>query len=266
MDSNTQTIFNLIDAQFEEAFFIGMARMMTICKVHAPNMKEKLAHEHMLYVYENISKKKTDIIAHTGYSAHHVKKFLEFIGIGKLKPQKRNSIFQYFLQDLQHLAEKSKNKEIPLKGFNSFNECFNRSASNDGYLTAKSVLFALEEAGCIKIIDKTKVRFLSAVPDGAKRRSDLMRQFSNLIYRFSHTQDRNFYAECKSEELLSMDLSTNEIPEEEFPIVRERVRELSRVYIQDVKTVLEEHEVPGHKNENETGIVVVQYENPINKN
>ncbi|WP_395376775.1 hypothetical protein [Marinicella sp. W31] len=239
-------LVSLIDAEMNESFDLGLAQFFSELNINLPKQIEKLEYEMMRYVYEKTqSRSKIQII--TGLSRHKIHKFIQNYRINQAleRQNPKQKVFTLFITELKELAEKLPNKEIPILGKkDSFNAIFDASAFQNGMITAKTMMESLEKSGCIVIKEKS-IRFLSALAKkGVNNPPDLIRQFSDVIYRMSCTQLHNKELENNDKTLYQMTVRSTSIPPEKHLEVTQKIREELRECSKKIIEILEEHEAP----------------------
>ena len=239
-------LVSLIDAEMNESFDLGLAQFFSELNINLPKQIEKLEYEMMRYVYEKTqSRSKIQII--TGLSRHKIHKFIQNYRINQAleRQNPKKKVFTLFITELKELADKLPNKEIPIFGKkDSFNAIFDASAFQNGMITAKTMMESLEKSGCIEI-GKKSIRFLSALArKGVNNPTDLIRQFSDVIYRLSCTQLHNKELEDNDKTRYQMTVRSTSIPPEKHLEVTHKIREELRKSSKKIIEILEEHEAP----------------------
>ena len=239
-------LVSLIDAEMHESFDLGLSQFFSELNINLPKQIERLEYEMMRYVYEKTrSRAKIQII--TGLSRHKIHKFIQSYRIDQAleRQNPKKKVFTLFLTELKDLAEKLPNQEIPIFGKkDSFNAIFDASSFQNGMITAKTLMESLEKSGCIEIKEKS-IRFISALAKrGINGPQDVIRQFSDVIYRLSCTQLHNKELEDNDKTRYQMTVRSTSIPPEKHlevsHIIREELRKCSKKIIE----ILEEHEAP----------------------
>lgn len=240
---SVENLVSLIDAEMNHSFDLGLAQFFSELNINLSKQIKRLEYEMMRYVYEQTgSRSKIQII--TGLSRHKIHKFVQSYSIDKaLKKQKTKSkVFAIFISELKKCAEKYPNSEIPIYGKrNSFNAIFNESTFQNGMITAKTMLESLENSGCIKISGKS-IRFVSAFPKRANTTRDVVRQFSDVIYRLSHTQLHNKNISEPEESRYQMTVRSTSIPPEKHQEVIHEIRKKLRQCSKEIFDLLEQNE------------------------
>lgn len=253
MSEQVATIIQLINGEFDQRLFSGMARIMSLLEIDGPEVQKKLEHEHLRFVYENYSSKITDLIVKTKYPRHRVLNFINDYKKNKKKKNRNSDIYSDFLQDLYDLSLTYPNNEIPIHGKNSYTQCFQDSAINDNTFTSKSVLEAFIRNECVEKINKNKIRFLSTVAKKARGKSDLIRQFSNLVFRYSILQKNNHNQ--VDEELIMYDMAmvSKKVPKQNRLPCRRALFNHFRESTRIGQEIIDSYEDPTLDNEKELG-------------
>ncbi len=240
-------LVNLIHNELEDGFYQGLAQIFHALSINGSFHADRMCWEYIKYLYDNVTQKKSELILKSGYSKHVVKQHRDLLlNQGREKKNTKNNkpnIFKDFLQSLKDLASQYPDNAFPLYGPASFTACFNDSNLNDSSYTSKSVLEALEEAGCIRKSGQ-KVTFISSVPNSLKSKDDLIRQLSNLMLRYTTTQINNKDAESEDEELYEMAIASHQIPFEDQAKVLKELKSHFRLATAEGLRILERYENP----------------------
>lgn len=252
--SLNDSLVNLFATDFEPAFFEGLVRMAFELNIDGNKLIDKLAHEYMRYVYENVCKKKAYIVSHTGFKRNTVENFIKSYESSKLAPQtKPDSIFNDYVHQLRSACKESKDLSLPIHGYHSCHSIFLDSNINNKTLTLPSVLSILEKCGYIQIFDQHVVFTQTLSKETMRSDKDLSRQFSNVVNDFSSTQIHNKYEGSRDKRYFSYRIDSIDIPDEKITLTVNQLNEILRSANKQSFAQLEENE--DHENNDKRDVV-----------
>ncbi len=253
-------IVDLISNEMEPEYYQGLACMAFHLSISGPKNNAKFAYEYMNYVYENISKKKAHIMAHTGYKRTTVEKFLHDIKQSKLVPaRKTDNIFKEFIHNLKAACLLNADNTLPMYGNHSCQSIFEESSVNNKTYTLPSVLSSLEKCGCITIKNQSIV-FHRSIPNKALRSDkDLNRQFSNVVLDFASTQIHNKYEDDPNKRLFAVRTDSVDVPDQMLQITTEQLNQILRESNKACFELLEANETLAESEHKTYRIGVQQY-------
>ena len=238
------TLFEIIHSQMQDEFHEGLAQLAYEFNIDGEAHNRKFSYHYMKYIYENVSKKKSSIMAHTGFSKYVVKKFIEEYNSNKhTKPPQNKNIYLEFFHLLRAECTNAPDQSLPLYGKRSVRTIFEECRINDSSQTLPAVLQMLENAELIEVLDK-RVRLLPK-PEikGRTSKADYSRQLSNTIKYLISTKIANRIANTYFDHTVT----SIEIEDDTVPAVLEQLQKNAREFFTNTREFIDEHETQGTK-------------------
>jgi len=238
------SLFEIIHSEMEDEFHEGLAQLAYEFNIDGEMHNKKFTYHYMKYIYENVSDKKSSIMAHTGFSKYVVKKFIEDYHSQKTQnPKHTKNIYLEFFHALRAECSKAPDQSLPIYGKRSVRNVFEECRINDSSQTLPAVLQMLENAELIQVLKK-RVRLLPK-PEikGRTSKADYSRQLSNTIKYLISTKIANRAANTYFDHTVT----SIEIEDDLLPIVLEQLQKNAREFFTNTREFIDEHETQGTK-------------------
>ncbi|MCF6299764.1 MAG: hypothetical protein L3J52_01365 [Proteobacteria bacterium] len=258
-----------INAEMNPEFYQGLVEIFNELRISLPWFQEQLDYEYLNYIYENKSKKRCDLIMSSQLGKYKVDRYLEEKRSGVKPTQQRPiSLFSGFISELGTASQQYKDNIIPFSGkqyFSTFVSVFEeRNLSSAGY-TARAVRESLIKCGCIEPVEKNKLKFLSATPKPLTSNTDLIRQLSNLLHRYTSTQILNKKTENDNDNLFDRSICSFEVPEQNIDEMFSQLKTKSINFYESSFNLIESFETPGVESDFNTGLHLFFYKTKRDK-
>lgn len=225
-DQNPSIFPDVIKDDLNDEFFEGLVSMAYHLNIDGPKLAERLAYEYMKYICENVDTSNAFIRSHTGYKRSTVENFkIKYKNSKLVPPKKESNIFNEFIYKLSIKCNKSINGSLPIKGDNSCHSIFEScNFSKNNTFTVKSVLSTLEKSGFIEV-HKDHVVYTTSINEKDQRtKTDINRQFSNLVKDMSATQIHNMHEDEKNNRYFMRRASSVDVPDHLVPLTAHQAK------------------------------------------
>ena len=228
----------------EDEFHEGLAKLAYEFNIDGEEHNRKFAYHYMKYIYENVSDKKSSIMAHTGFSKYAVKKFIDdYHSQNKEETHQEKNIYLEFFHALRAECSKAPDQSLPIYGKRSIRTIFEECRINDSSQTLPAVLQMLENAELIEVLEK-RVRLLPK-PEikGRTSKADYSRQLANTIKYLISTKVANRAANTYFDHTVT----SIEIEDDMLPVVLEQLQKNAREFFTTTREFIDEREIQGTK-------------------
>ncbi len=233
-----------LTTDLKSEYYDGISAISYHLNIDGKKLNEQQAYSYMKYIYENVNKSNSFIMAHTGYKRSTVENFKKKYESTRLAgPKKETNIFFSFYHKLRKACKENDDYTLAIHGPTSCHSIFDscKFSKNNTY-TVNSVLSTLEKSGIIEI-HKYHIKFTQTFAKKHQRTNDdLNRQFSNVVRDFSSTQIHNKYEDDHDKRLFSQRIFSVDIPDESLKETVKKMNEILKTAHKQCFEMLEEIE------------------------
>jgi len=239
--------YELIHGELEDEFHEAVARLAYDLSINGEIHNRNFAYHYMKFIYENVSRKKSQIMSHTGFSKYVVKKFIDDYQSKKQAAHNPNkNIYLEFFHSLKAACTKTPDQSLPIYGLNSVRSIFEACRINDSSHTLPSILKTLEKSELIKISKKRICLISQPQLKNRTSKADYSRQLSNTLKYLVSTKVTN----RKANTYFDQTVTSIEIEDDMVVKIIKQLQSNAREFHKNTRDYIDEHEIEGTKNAN----------------